>query len=490
MVDCPDREEKTAIVQSYSTDRADEILADHISQIDLLSPLRHPNIQSIIDVFVEENTLHLVTGAVQGKRAATQVPLSVERCEKLLKDILPVLTYLHDRGITHGNISPNTLLFQAQNQPILTDFQTITELKIAAGGEVYPSIDRQLKEIHVANIPSEQQFDLYSLGVTTIYLLSNRELNHLYNPATQKWQWENYLGSSNGRLLRVIDRLLNQPTSAAEVFQEFQVQSRVILDAPIQDTKSYDSTQTPIPTNFQPTQTNVPSSPTNNKFLQTLLMGAAVGAFMLFVGMSIGKNSPNPSSSNNSASSSIDRNSSPAPISTPSPTITSSISSSVSPVSVSSASSSATVDNSVTSISQDEAVNLVKRWLNARSQMFAPPYNQEVGKDLTTGKAYSDKIHGPSSDGTDTSTLEWLKEFDYYYTYNSSEIGTIKKFDNSGNDIILELNIIEDKTQYDNKRRVVSKNSGRSISLIRYTLRHDSDKWKIANIEEIQKIRN
>jgi hypothetical protein len=94
MVDCPDREEKTAIVQSYSTDRADEILATYTSQIDRLIPLSHPNIQSIIDVFVEENTLHLVTGAVQGKRAATQVPLSAERCEKLLKDILPVLTYL------------------------------------------------------------------------------------------------------------------------------------------------------------------------------------------------------------------------------------------------------------------------------------------------------------------------------------------------------------------------------------------------------------
>jgi serine/threonine protein kinase len=492
MVDCPDREEKTAIVQSYSTDRADEILAAHTSGIDRLIPLRHPNIQSIIDVFVEENTLHLVTGAVQGKRAATQVPLSAERCEKLLKDILPVLIYLHNQSITHGNISPDTILFQAQNQPVLTDFQVVTELKIAAGSEVHPPIDRQLREIPVANIPSGQQFDLYSLGVTTIYLLSNRELNHLYDPTTQKWQWENYIGSSSGKLLRAIDQLINQPTSAAEVFQEFQIQSRVILDAPtpIQDTidrqsSIYPPTQTPptstsdrtttvlpTPTNFQSTPTNIPQPPAENKSLQTLLIGGIGGALILFVGMSIGKNNPNPS---------------PQTSSLPSPNHTSS---SVSPVSIPSVSPSTTISTSITSISKDEAVNLVKRWLNARSQMFAPPYNQEVGKDLATGKAYSDKIHGPSSDGTDTSTLEWLKNFDYYYVYNSSEIGEIKRFQEDGNDTILELVVREDKIQYDKQRKVVPKNSGKSMNFMRYRLRYDSDKWKIADIEELQKVKN
>jgi serine/threonine protein kinase len=611
MVDCPDREEKTAIVQSYSTDRADELLSAHSSQIDRLIPLRHPNIQSIIEVFVEEHNLHLVTGAVQGKRAATQVPLSAERCEKLLKDILPVLTYLHDRGITHGNISPDTILFQAQNQPVLTEFQAITELKIAAGGEVYPPIDRQLREIPVTNIPSEQQFDLYSLGVTTICLLSNRELNHLYDPNTHKWQWENHLGSNSGKLLRAIDRLLNNPTSAAEVLQEFQIQSRVILDAPIPNSDTIDrqfsiypplqtptistsdrtTTVLPPPTNFQPTQTNIPQPPAENKSLQTLLIGGIGGALILFVGMSIGQKNYNPPILNSPISASTDRSSPEASIAqyyqeinsrqyqsaweklptslqensrihpkgfqsfvdffnslsgievnnlktierTESRAIVSAdlncqltngrqsplflnftlnwnnsnqkwqiskikfdpdrksycgSESTSTPAASPLLSPSITSINSVTPISKDEAVNLVQRWLNARSQMFAPPYNQEVGKELTTGKAYSDKIHGPSSDGTDTSTLEWLKKFDYYYVYNSSEIGDIKRFQQSGNDAILELSVIDDKIQYDRQRKVVPQNSGNSTSLIRYRLRYDYDKWKIADIEELQKVKN
>jgi serine/threonine protein kinase len=143
---------------------------------------------------------------------------------------------------------------------------------------------------------------------------------------------------------------------------------------------------------------------------------------------------------------------------------------------------------SVASISKEDAVSLVKRWLNARSQMFAPPYNQEVGKDLATGKAYSDKVHGPSTDGTETSTLEWLKKYGYYYTYNDLDIGEIKQFQKSGNDTILDLVVTEDKTQYDNRRNVVSKNSGKSKSLMRYRLRYDSDTWKIADIEVLQSL--
>jgi hypothetical protein len=155
-----------------------------------------------------------------------------------------------------------------------------------------------------------------------------------------------------------------------------------------------------------------------------------------------------------------------------------------------SASSSLSSTTNNTTITQEDAISLVKRWLNARSQMFAPPYDQEIGKDLATGKTYSDKIHGPSSDGTDTSTLEWLRKFDYYYKYNSFEIVEIRGFQGSGNEAILDLVLVDDRIQYDNRRNIVSKNSGRTKAVIRYRLKYDSDKWKISDIEELQKIKN
>jgi serine/threonine protein kinase len=482
MVDCPDLADKTAIVQSYSTDRADEILAAHISRIDRLIPLRHPNIQSIIDVFVEENTLHLVTGAVQGKRAATQVPLSAERCEKLLKDILPVLTYLHDRGITHGNISPDTILFQAQNQPILTDFQAITELKIAASSEVYPPIDRQLREVPVTNIPSGQQFDLYSLGVTTIYLLSNRELNHLYNPATQKWQWENYLGSSNGRLLRVIDRLLNQPTSAAEILQEFQIQSRVILDAPIpikdtidRQSSIYPPTQTPsiitsdrtttvLPpaTNFPTTQPNIPQPPAENKSLQTLLIGGISGALILFAGMSIGNNNrQQPPQISSDPSPNIDQNSlppSPIPVPSPSPSA---------------------------DLTDTDASNLISQWLEAKKSVFGSSYRKSAGEDLTTGLAYERNI--TANPGTEESSVDYLSMNGQYYTFDNQQVHKIAENRAINSDEVRVTAIVSEQRTLHDTRTGSSKNSYTNRSTSCYEFKKVDDSWKISKTPELFK---
>jgi serine/threonine protein kinase, bacterial len=339
MIECPSQADKAAILQSYTTDRADELLAAHQTQIDRLLPLRHTNLQSTIDVFVEEHNLHLVTGAVQGKPLATLVPLSEERCEKLLKNILPVLSYLHERQIVHGNISPQTIILTSQGQPILTNFQAITELIAAAGGDVKPTIAQQLNEIPVANIPSGQQFDLYSLGATIIYLLTNRELIHLYDPNTQKWQWETHFRPSSSKLMRAIDLLLNNHnTSATEVLQEFQTQSKLILDTPppTQDFSSATSslyTSTPTsptnipqsenkvsPRNTNSAQSNNRSTQSGNKPFPTILTIGAVGGLMMFVGMSIGKNNSNAPVQTSSGSSQINvtpsivNNSSPSPI--------------------------------------------------------------------------------------------------------------------------------------------------------------------------------
>jgi serine/threonine protein kinase len=508
MVYCPDRAEKTAIVQSYSTDRADELLAAHSSQIDRLIPLDHPNIQSIIEVFVEEHNLHLVTGAVQGKRAATQVPLSAERCEKLLQDILPVLSYLHDRGITHGNISPDTILFQAQNQPVLTDFQAITELKIAAGGEVYPQIDRQLREISVTNIPNGQQFDLYSLGVTTIYLLSNRELKHLYDPTTQKWQWENHLGSSSGKLLRAIDRLLNRPTSAAEVLQEFQIQSRVILDAPIpiQDTidrqssiypptqmsptSTSDRTTTvlPPPTNFQTNPTNIPSSSTENKSLKTLLIGGIGGALLLFVGMSIGSQtskSPEPISQTSVQVSPTP--SQPSPIPDPS---TSARKDPPQPSPSPDPSTSARKDPpqpfpSPIDFTRNDASNLISQWLEVKKSVFGSSYSKSASEALITGLAYQRNITDNS--GTEESSVDDLVKNGMYYTYGNQQVHQIADIRSIDTDEVKVIAIVSEQRTLHNKQTGSTRDSYTNRATSCYQFKKVGDRWKISKTPELFK---
>uniref|UniRef100_UPI0035946262 IMS domain-containing protein n=1 Tax=Chamaesiphon sp. TaxID=2814140 RepID=UPI0035946262 len=99
-------------------------------------------------------------------------------------------------------------------------------------------------------------------------------------------------------------------------------------------------------------------------------------------------------------------NSSPEVVATPSPADT--VSPSTEPIAV------ATPDPQ---ISQDEAVSLIQRWLEAKKILFAPPFDRDSAAPLTTGKLYTDKVRGPSSDGTPSSASEWLEKYGYYRSY-------------------------------------------------------------------------
>jgi serine/threonine protein kinase len=478
IVDCPNQADRTAILQSYSIDQADELLASNKNQIDKLITVRHPHIQTVIDVFIEDETLHLVKGAVQGKPVATQVPLTEERCEKLLKEILPALGYLHEQGITHGNISPHSILLDKQNKPIITDFQAVTEMIITAGGDIPPSISTQLQEISVANIPDGQQFDLYSLGVTAIYLLSNRELKHLYDSSTQQWQWETYIRPNSGKLLRAINKLLSkQPTSAMEVLQELQTQSRVITDVPIAS-QDFDVNPSSI---FSPTQaypTNLsnqttsgfqqvnpevtytsPSSnssapPTATKQNSPILLITGVGlvaGLMMFVGISIG--------SNNSKVI----------------TIASTTSSSGSSQSASESSSN------TLGLSTDAAARLVGQWMEAKKSLFGPSYIKSAGEGLATGLAYERNI--TANPGDESSSIDDLSREGAYYTYSNQQVHEIESMQAiNSTEVVIVAVVSEQRTLHrGGNTRNTSSNRARSC----YQLKNVDNTWKISKTPEL-----
>jgi serine/threonine protein kinase len=200
---------RSGLLQSYATKSAATILEPLQWKVDKLLSLSHPQLQSIIDVFATDNSLHLVQELDQWDCAIDKIPFAPIQARLLLQEITPALIYLHDRGITHGNISPYTIVVNEQNKYILTNFQVITDLITEVGGDTYPRLRSQLEQIPILNLPTGQEWDLYSLGVTTIALLTNLDYQHLYDPISQKWQWQSYVDCSE-ELTRAIDRLLGQ----------------------------------------------------------------------------------------------------------------------------------------------------------------------------------------------------------------------------------------------------------------------------------------
>lgn len=172
---------------------------------------------------------------------------------------------------------------------------------------------------------------------------------------------------------------------------------------------------------------------------------------------------PTPSPSNIS-------NSSPEVIVTPSPA--EAVIPSPSPVAV------ATPDSQ---ISQDEAINLIQRWLEAKKTLFAPPFDRELASALMIGKAYTDKIKGVSSDGTPTSASEWLQKYGYYRIYGLQRIDGVEKFEVSGSNAIIDVRVTEHSNLYNSKGQLQKLKSGLETNIIRYILVKEDETLKISD---------
>ncbi len=210
-VKCPTAADpnRVGVLQSYLVDRAPKLVEALQSKIDKLLSLNHPHLQAVIDVFATEDSIHIVQAMGEWESAIDRVPFSPVRAKILLQEILPVLNYLHERDLVHGNISHETIVIDESNRNLLTNFLIIADLIREAGGETYTTLRSQLEQIPVANLPTGREWDLYSLGVTTIALLTDRNYEHLYDLNAKKWRWEGYVDCSE-ELTDAIDRLLGQ----------------------------------------------------------------------------------------------------------------------------------------------------------------------------------------------------------------------------------------------------------------------------------------
>jgi serine/threonine protein kinase len=242
----PNEPDRFCLLQSYFTNSASKILAVRQWEIDRLLPLSHPHLQAVSDVFGTEDSLHIVQELGQWDCAIRRAPYTPVRAKILLQELTPVLVYLHDRGITHGNISPETIVVNEQEKHILTNFLAITDLITEAGGDTYPRLRSQLAQIPGLELPTGQEWDLYSLGVTTIALLTNRDYPDLYDANSRKWKWANYVDCSE-ELTRSIDRLLGQekqplnislaPSDVSIVSSEGKFQASRVIDLDSQDNR-------------------------------------------------------------------------------------------------------------------------------------------------------------------------------------------------------------------------------------------------------------
>jgi hypothetical protein len=138
-------------------------------------------------------------------------------------------------------------------------------------------------------------------------------------------------------------------------------------------------------------------------------------------------------------------------------------------------------------ISVDEAKNLIERWQQAKIRMFAPPYDQQIGEQLATGKTYADQVKGPSSDGTSSSLLEWLRQHGFSYKYSVQDIERVTRFESSRDQATIEVQMIEDAKLYDQKGQLQPDHSGVELKIVRFMLKKENGILKISDYGAISR---
>ncbi|MFN6143783.1 MAG: protein kinase domain-containing protein [Pseudanabaena sp.] len=270
----------------------------------------HPQIPDLLAYFEvqsgQDEFFYLVQEFVDGftlEQIVTQHGAIAEAdVLEIMHSLLPVLTFIHDKGSIHRDIKPANIMVRKSDQSyFLLDFGAVKQVAGVAQGQKSTGIftpgygaPEQMRGDTV--FPST---DLYAFAVTCLFLLTGKEPDELFDVSYNKWQWERFVKLSPN-FSHVLQRMLESApserfTSAADVLQALRSQAPVksvqvvqpAVTAPVKPAHQA-SIQVPVPAplpNFAPA---VPKpvaarSPKTPWLLSASIPTQFIGAFLLGV---------------------------------------------------------------------------------------------------------------------------------------------------------------------------------------------------------------
>jgi ABC-type branched-subunit amino acid transport system substrate-binding protein/tRNA A-37 threonylcarbamoyl transferase component Bud32 len=198
--------------QSHSQ-QAEQLFHQEARALQTLSQEKD-QIPSILAFFKETKYWYLVQEYILGKtldemfddRAWTEQEIT-----DFLKNILPVISFIHENNIIHRDIKPNNIICQTNrgsSRYVLIDFGASTLIKSSTqpgtiiGTQGYAPPEQMTQGI------SDPSSDLFSLGVTCFYLLTRVNIHNLALNEGYQWldNWQQHLQQPRtiSRNLRIV----------------------------------------------------------------------------------------------------------------------------------------------------------------------------------------------------------------------------------------------------------------------------------------------
>ena len=188
----------------------------------------HSQIPTLLAYFEQDNYLYLVQQFIDGQNLSKelqfrrrglgkQTRLYVEaEIRQILLDLLPVLKYIHERGVVHRDIKPQNIIRRKKDGRLaLIDFgsskQLTARVQIKAGTSIGSHGYCPIEQIRdgVA-FPAS---DLFSLGATCFHLLTGVSPFKLWTENGYNWvsDWKQYLSHPiDEKLAFVLEKLLKK----------------------------------------------------------------------------------------------------------------------------------------------------------------------------------------------------------------------------------------------------------------------------------------
>jgi serine/threonine protein kinase/CHASE2 domain-containing sensor protein len=180
-----------------------------LKEAEILEKLgKHDQIPQLLAYFEEEEEFYLVQELVIGRTFSHEIPIAVPFSEPkviaFLKDLLPVLGFIHDHGVIHRDLKPDNLIRRKLDRKlIIIDFGTVKEIAtVSDDDETQPE-----KTVAIGTrgyMPLEQlagtpQFnsDIYALGMIAIETMTLSDPYDLEkDPETGEIIWEELVEAS------------------------------------------------------------------------------------------------------------------------------------------------------------------------------------------------------------------------------------------------------------------------------------------------------
>ncbi|MEO0769475.1 MAG: tetratricopeptide repeat protein [Cyanobacteria bacterium J06649_4] len=179
----------------------------------------HRQIPDLYAYFEESGQFYLVQEWIEGAPLTVRsaADWSEARVRSLLTSLLHALSHVHQQNIIHRDIKPDNIILRNVDQlPCLIDFGAVKELMstvVSASGSTRSSLvigtPGYMPPEQAAGRPTFSS-DLYSLGMTMVYLLTARSPAELpTNSLTGEVLWQQFAPTVSDRFANVLSRAIH-----------------------------------------------------------------------------------------------------------------------------------------------------------------------------------------------------------------------------------------------------------------------------------------